>query len=119
MAKEKGISETAFATQIEDLLNTFHWRWTHFRPAWSEKGWRTPIRGGDPDGFKGKGFPDYCAVRDGLLLFVELKDDSSKLTPAQEAWGKDLAAVAQHSLGVMYYVWRPSQLETTAVRILM
>ena len=114
----KGISETAFSSQVEDLLKTFHWRWVHFRPAWSERGYRTPIRGGDPDGYKGKGFVDYCAVRNGLCLFIELKDDKAKLPPAQEAWGKDLQAVAEHSLGVMYFCWRPNQLETEIIEIL-
>lgn len=79
----KGISETAFASQVEDLLKLFGWRWTHFRPAWSSKGYRTPIKGH-------KGFPDYCAVRPPRLIFAELKDQYSKPTPEQEAWLEDL-----------------------------
>ena len=46
------ISETAFSSQIEDLLSRFGWHWAHFRPAWSSKGWRTPVSG------KGKGFQE-------------------------------------------------------------
>lgn len=105
------ISETAFSSQVEDLFNLFHWRWTHFRPAWSARGYRTPIRGGDPDGLKGKGFPDYVAVRRGIVIFAELKDNKTKLTPGQEGWGEDLARVASCSLGVMYCVWRPNDFE--------
>ena len=115
----KAISETDFSYQVEDLLDIFEWRWCHFRPAWSSKGYRTAISGGDPDGYQGKGFPDYCAVRNGMCLFIELKNDKSKLSPQQEAWGKDLKAVADHSLGVMYCVWRPSQLEKVIMDILI
>ena len=79
----KGISETAFASQVEDLLTVFKWRWCHFRPAWSEKGWRTPITGD-------KGLPDYIAVRRGRLIFAELKDRHSKTTPEQDGWLEDL-----------------------------
>ena len=103
----KGISETAFATQVESLLEIFGWRWIHLRPAWSEKGWRTPIRGGDPDGFKGKGFPDYFAVRLPRLLFAELKDEYSKPRPEQEAWLNDLKGCPT----VEVYLWRPGQIE--------
>jgi len=110
--KSKGISETDFATQVHDLLNLFGWRWCHIRPAWSERGWRTPIQGHDPDGFKGKGLPDIIAVRRGLCIFAELKDDKSELSPEQEAWARDLQAVAAHSLGVCYFVWRPKMIES-------
>ena len=79
----KGISETAFSSQVEDLLKLFGWRFTHFRPAWSSKGYRTPIVGN-------KGFPDYCAVRPPRLIFAELKDDHTKPTPEQEEWLEDL-----------------------------
>lgn len=77
------ISETAFASQVEDLLKLYQWRWTHFRAAWSSKGYRTPIKGH-------KGFPDYVAVRPPRLLFIELKDRYSKPSPEQESWLEDL-----------------------------
>ena len=79
----KGISETAFASQVEDLLKIFQWRWCHFRPARTQKGWRTPLTGD-------KGLPDYIAVRGGRLIFAELKDRYSKPTPEQEGWLEDL-----------------------------
>ncbi|KKL59720.1 hypothetical protein LCGC14_2212550, partial [marine sediment metagenome] len=34
----KGISETAFATQVEDLLIRFQWKWMHIKPAMTGKG---------------------------------------------------------------------------------
>ena len=124
----KGISETAFASQVEDLLKLFGWRWCHFRPAWSKKGYRTPLTGD-------KGLPDYIAVRPPRLLFAELKDQYSKPTPEQEAWLTDLRdcqrtilneplavkgseAVLPYglhllgvSLNIEVYLWRPSQFD--------
>jgi len=104
MAIDKGMNETAFASQIEDLLKIFRWRYCHFRPAWSTKGWRTAIRGD-------KGFPDYVAVRNGMCLFIELKGDKGKLSPDQGEWAKELEAVAKNNLGVMYYQWHPSDFD--------
>ena len=120
----KGISETAFASQVEDLLKIFHWRWTHFRPAWSAKGYRTPIKGY-------KGFPDYVAVRPPRLLFTELKSDKTKTSPEQNEWLDDLkecvkqitiapiekgkipAREAELSLFPSFevYLWRPDMIE--------
>jgi len=98
------LSETDFSSQIESLLRLYQWRWTHFRPAWSSKGYRTPIKGD-------KGFPDYCAVRNGMCLFIELKDDKTKLSPEQEAWAKELQTIASNNVGVMYCLWRSSMFD--------
>ena len=100
----KGISETEFASQVEDLLKIHHWKWIHFRPAWSSKGWRTPIKGD-------KGFPDYVAVRNGICLFLELKGGKGKLSLEQEEWARELQTTANNSLGVMYFLWRPADYE--------
>jgi len=105
------ITEKQFETQVEDLFKVFGWRWTHFRPAWSAKGWRTPIKGH-------KGFVDYVAVRNGMCLFIELKSEKGKLTDDQKEWGRELKSIADHSLGVMYFVWRPNQLDTEIVEVL-
>lgn len=104
------IKEEDFATQIEDLLDTFKWRWTHSRPALSMKGWRTPIAGH-------KGFTDYVAVRDGTCLFIELKSEDGKLSEEQNEWRIELERVAKCSLGVQYLLLRPSDYER-AVTIL-
>ncbi len=50
-------SETAFATWVEDVLQRFNWTVAHFRPAKTEKGWRTAVS------CQGKGYPDYNAVK--------------------------------------------------------
>ncbi len=88
--KQGDITETQFATQVEDLLMRFGWRWMHMKPAK-----RTAIKTGrdfwvshmNPEG---KGYPDYTAVRLTRLLFIELKDRLSKPTPEQESWLGDL-----------------------------
>ena len=95
------LKETDFASQVEDLFRIFGWRWTHFRPAWSSKGYRTPIKGH-------KGFVDYVAVRDGMCLFIELKSGKGKLTDEQAEWAMELKTIADHSLGVMYFEWKPT-----------
>ncbi len=122
----KGISETAFSTQVEDLLKLYQWRWTHFRPAWSSKGYRTPIKGH-------KGFPDYVCVRPPRLIFAEIKSEIGKLSPEQDGWLDDLRECVRmitlepipigsikgikltKSGGLIpsleVYLWRPSQFE--------
>ncbi len=54
------------------------------------------------------GFPDLVLVRDGRILFIELKkDDKAKPSPAQILW---LAALKECP-GVEVYLWRPSDLD--------
>lgn len=47
------------------------------------------------------GFPDWLLVRD-RLVFVELKGDSGKLSPAQRRWVEGLQAA-----GAEVHVWWP------------
>ena len=70
-----------------------------------------------------KGFPDLTMVRDGVLIFAELKTEKGKMTAAQEEWKDALEDVEaatteiKDHLGyvldvlcnnVLYYAWRPS-----------
>lgn len=73
------MNEADFATQVYDLLSRFQWRWTHFRPALTGKGWRTPLQGH-------AGFPDIIAIRGGRFLVLELKGDGGKVTAEQQEW---------------------------------
>jgi len=98
------LSERDFSTQIESLLKLFGWRWVHSRPARTEHGWRTALSGH-------KGFVDIVAVRNGMCLFIELKSGKGKLSDEQEEWIRELKSVADHSLGVMVFVWKPDQLD--------
>lgn len=51
-----------------------------------------------------KGYPDITAAKPGRpILFIELKAERGRLTPAQEHWGAVLSAVP----GVVYRVVRP------------
>lgn len=49
------------------------------------------------------GFPDLVLARPPRLLFVELKTETGRVAPAQQAWLDTLAAC-----GAQVAVWRPS-----------
>ena len=49
------------------------------------------------------GFPDLTMVRDGKLIFAELKTEKGNLTKAQAWWLAGLKQAHPH-----VYVWRPS-----------
>ena len=55
-----------------------------------------------------KGFPDLVMVRDGRLLFVELKSEKGRLTPEQREWMDVLGDVWANNRTVETYVWRPA-----------
>jgi len=78
-------------------LAKFHgWMVTHFRPAFTERGWRTPLSGH-------KGFPDLVLARRGDVLIVELKTEKGKVTKEQQRWAD--------AIGTQYRLWRPSDLD--------
>lgn len=125
----KEYTEPQFATQVEDLLKRFGWRWCHFRPARTIHGWRTALTGHE-------GFPDYVAVRPPRLIIAELKSNKGKVLPAQQEWLDDLKAcriavadnievpTGQKIFGVPVvqaaivnpevYLWRPDDIEEIA-----
>lgn len=92
--------EREFATQVEHLLTLHRWTWKHDEPALRQSGgWATSFRGQ-------RGFPDYVAVRDGRLLFAEIKNERGKLTTGQVQW-----LTLLHTTLAEVYVWRPSDLQ--------
>ncbi len=104
------MTESEFAALLDGtgkrpgLLGLAGWVYTHFRPAQSLKGWRTPLSGD-------KGFPDYVCVRETRLntyelIFIELKGDGGKVSAEQKVW-HDLLRKA----GQRVFVWFPADFE--------
>jgi hypothetical protein len=90
------VTEREFQQAVCEALTLFGWRWTHWRPARTQHGWRTPLSGSP-------GYPDITAVRGDRVLFVELKAEKGKLSDEQGQW---LAALGLAGQDV--HCWRPS-----------
>lgn len=92
----------------DDLVDTLldygekgGWLRVHFRPARTDKGWRTLIQGD-------KGFPDIVFAHPKLqrLVIVECKSKTGSLSPEQKLWKAAFEAMSF----VEYYVWKPKDL---------
>lgn len=84
------MNERAWQEQVVELAT--YYRWAHFHPY--------DMRRSDA------GWPDLTLVRPPELIFVELKTEKGRLTPAQESWLHLLAASGQR-----VFVWRPSMFD--------
>lgn len=95
------IKEEDFLGQVLDLARIYHWRVAHFRPAMTERGWRTAVSA------DGAGFPDSTLVRDNRLIFAELKAEGKQCTAEQYEW---LLALHEVELAgkCEVYLWWPS-----------
>ncbi len=100
--KQRGHPEADFQQQIIELLHLNGWVVAHFRSARTGKGWVTPVAA------DGAGFLDLLAVhaRPGRVLAIEVKTDSGRLTPEQQAWRDNW-----DSAGFPAFVARPSNWE--------
>lgn len=89
------LTEREFQQRVTDLATLHGWRWYHTHDSR-----RSP-----------SGFPDLVLVRPNRLIFAELKSNTGRTTPQQEAW---LAALRQvsHSTNVAAYLWRPADWPT-------
>ena len=90
------MTEKEWQARVVDLAKVMGWRFAHFRPAQTARGWRTAMEGMP-------GFPDLVLVRAGRVIFAELKAGKNKPGPEQVEWINQLAAVP----GVDAYVWWP------------
>lgn len=57
------------------------------------------------------GFPDLVMVRNGHLIFAEIKRERGEKTRTQKEWLDDLALLGYDNPHVRTYLWRPSQWE--------
>lgn len=73
------VTEREFQQQVIDLAQLTGWKVAHFRPARTERGWRTPVQGD-------VGFPDLVLLRPPFLWLPELKSKRGRATPEQQDW---------------------------------
>jgi hypothetical protein len=94
------VSEKEWQQTVIDTAQRFGWRVAHFRASRTGSGgYATAVQA------DGAGWPDLTMVRGRRLLFVELKTERGRLSPAQAEW---LDALAMAMPGCVA-VWRPSQ----------
>ena len=53
------------------------------------------------------GFPDLCMVKNGWILFVELKTDKGKVTTAQRQWIEQFIRHQYDCQNLLVEIWRP------------
>jgi len=95
MARPTRISETQLQAAIVEAARLLGWAVAHFRPARTNKGWRTATA------YDAHGYPDLTLVRE-RVLFAELKGDHGRFEPEQARW-----RVRLQLAGCEYYLWRP------------
>lgn len=94
------MTEAQLQDAVIDCARLLGWRVAHFRPARTERGWRTPVSA------DGKGFPDLVMVRGGRLIFAELKQRGKRPSGEQQAWLDALAMVGDRT--VQTFLWTPA-----------
>src|SRR5215207_8891459 len=88
-----GLLEKPWQTQVTNLATHYGWKCSHFHDSRRQVIRRgRPVVIGDKDA---AGFPDLVLVRGPELLFVELKTDKGRTTPAQNEWIAALQLVAE------------------------
>jgi hypothetical protein len=104
--KPSPILESDFQKQVIEIGRLFGWKITHFRPAQTSKGWRTPVAA------DGQGFPDLVMVNfaQGRIIFAEIKNELGQPSAEQFEWLEDIENCGID--GVETYLWRPSDFET-------
>lgn len=91
------MDEDELTRNLVGLVKTLGLRMAHFRPAKTERGWRTPVQGNG-----GAGFPDAVIWGPGGLLFRELKQEGKYPTADQRQRADELRGA-----GADVGVWKP------------
>ena len=81
---------------VIELAHRLGWVVAHFRPAKTDKGWRTAVAA------DGAGFPDLVMVRERMVV-AEIKTEKDQ--PSFEQW--EWMYLFQHA-GCEAFLWRPS-----------
>lgn len=94
------VTEDELMDYVTTLLTLHHWLWYHTHDS----------RRSNP------GFPDIVAVKNGFVLFIELKRETGKVSESQQRWLDALgeADAWDHHEAV---VWRPSDMRAIAERL--
>lgn len=100
-------TEEDFMSAVIELAHLCRWAVAYFRKGrvmrHGVETYETAV-GGD-----GKGFVDLMLFKPGHSpIMAELKSEKGKLSPEQVAWGELL----KMSLGIRYFLWRPSDWDT-------
>ncbi len=90
------LSEDEFTEQVIAIAHWYKWRCAHFRPARTNKGWRTAMQGD-------VGYPDLSLARGSRIILAELKAEDGKYRDGQREWADAIGPV-------VYRLWRPSDL---------
>lgn len=77
------------------VAHACRWRAAHFRPAYTGRGFRTPVSG------DGEGFLDWIMAKNRAMA-VELKTKKDSVRPKQQEW-----VTAWEKAGVEVHVWWP------------
>ena len=93
---ENTLSEADLQQSVVQMAHLYGWLVHHGRPARTTNGWCTPITGDT-------GFPDLVLVREGRIIFCELKSARGRISPQQKRWLKQLS----DNYLVKAVVWRP------------
>lgn len=93
---ENALSEAELQDAVVQLAQLRGWLVHHGRPARTINGWCTPITGD-------AGFPDLVLVREGIIIFCELKSAKGRISTQQKKWLEQLSS--NHSVRAV--VWRP------------
>jgi len=102
------VTEAQLQQAVIELARWLGFWVAHFRPAKTERGWRTPVEA------DGKGFPDLVLAKPGRFLIVELKSSVGGITQEQGAWVNVLRAA-----GVETHIWLPEHWESGQVEALL